>query len=672
MYILTEEDVEVIKNSGGDPNVFFRHFFWKRGASKPFQLDFKFTEDGAWQEDLCLSEENFIVAIAGISTGKTLAVGMSACFMSVHLRSFRFMNIAKDLTQSGIMYQLILEMAKDTLFEHLIVSSPKSPNPQIKIGYMYNGFEHTSILDFRSVGEAGDATNVMSYRGDWINIEEAGLVTQLNVVVANLVTRLTGASAEGREFLGRLSLIANVNDNPYLWDLYDAADEDPDGRTFTVETKDNQNTTPRQIRLAVKLIGDEDIDRYLTGKRPKSAGNYFSAESIEKCSSAQLSEQIRMLMSDEKTEIPYLRDKKLGGVHWELPRDPDASYMIFADPGVKKFPKRDAPVIGVFDVSKAPLYAPMTAFWWGDGRGSITPFNNQLINYIAKYAPLAAGVDSTSTQKHFAQVTSDVLIHGKGYSIDSLTPMDFSGTKKYTYLISLRISIEMGMLQWPDLAEGLEMQMRNYDPLKDRGSSTKLAQDVVSMLSMAVEMIAGHIGHDAGLRRELGVLEPRELERGDLKNRDGVRRERRGLVEQRASDVAAERDRHARRLQHGCRHRRRRRLAVRAGDRDDRTGQRLQGQPHFRDDPAAAHERVVERNRGIHHDDVRRVEVRFIVRTEAKGDLTIAQGVDRAGESLLIAQIGDQDFVAAFGVPARGRDATAEAAEAHHDDAAHS
>ena len=107
------------------------------------------------------------------------------------------------------------------------------------------------------------------------------------------------------------------------------------------------------------------------------------------------------------------------------------------------------------------------------------------LEWIERYKPVFAGVDSTSNQKNFAEVMNMEYISGGKYSVEKITGMDFSGARRYQYLVSLRVSLESGAWAWPDLATGIGAQLKAYDPIEDRVLTSKLAQDIVSMLAMA-------------------------------------------------------------------------------------------------------------------------------------------------------------------------------------------
>src|SRR5258706_3372944 len=142
--------------------------------------------DDPWQVDFCMASQTLIVAICGISTGKTLTVGMSACYHAVLNQDFKFLNIGYELKQSEYMYDAILEFARGTRFEKLITKSPRRPNPQIEIMYKIGNIIRRGQLDFMSAAEKNDAMNVFSYLGAMINVKECGRFIKLASLIAHL------------------------------------------------------------------------------------------------------------------------------------------------------------------------------------------------------------------------------------------------------------------------------------------------------------------------------------------------------------------------------------------------------------------------------------------------------------------------------------------------------
>ena len=524
LYQMTPAELEIVSAGASDPNIFFDYWFRKPGQEKGWQLDGNFTDDGKWQVDMCMALQSFIVAICGIATGKTLGVVMSAGYHGVLTDGFKFLNVAKEGWQSELMYKAFLEQAQDTLFEKLIVSKPKRPYPTIVISYKVGDAIIRSTMEFMSLGEAGDASNIFSWRGDWINIEEAGRIDNIGEIVGTLATRLTGVTASGRPFLGRMSVISNPWDNYDLWQLQDLALEDlEDGLVFNINTTANKNVTDKQVRIALKLIPKEDHARFMTGARPKGRGEYFSEATVTACESSLLSEAAIAEWKDGKGETIIHRAKALHVFHYRKQRQDGRVYFNLSDPGTGTAPARNAPVIMTFDVTEAPKFVPIVSLWWGSGGGSIMPWVDKKLEWIRYYQPLFAGCDSTATQKNTAEMVNLDHVYGRGLSVDSITGLDFSGPKRYSYLVALRMCLESKMFAWPDFLVGISSQLLNYDDRKDKAQNSKLPQDIVATMAMAAFSIRSHYSlFDEEDSREVdtdGPLSFRSLKRNSIRSR---------------------------------------------------------------------------------------------------------------------------------------------------------
>lgn len=507
LYAMSPAEIEILKAGSMDPNIVMGYFFKQPGQELGWQFDHKFDSDSRWQEDMCLAEQTFIVVIGGVSTGKTLGVGMAAAYLGMITPDFKFLNIARESWQSALMYSAILEHAQGTPFEKLITASPQRPYPKIILEYMIGVRHIRSTLEFMSIGEKEDATNIFSWRGDWLNVDEAGRLDNLAEVTGNLSTRGTGSTPRGRPYMGRMSLISNPWENPELWQLFDIAVADSaDSLAINVETKGNRNTTEKQIKQILKLVPERDRERFLTGKRPEGRGTYFSREAVDSCTSQALSEIYRDLGNKNDPSFIMTTAPQLGTWHLQVPRKEGRIYFLLGDPGTGVAPARNAPVVMVFDVTDVPnRSATMVALYWGNGNNSIMPWTTQLLEWIDYYKPIFAGCDSTSTQKNMAEIISLEYIDGKGKSVGRVTPMDFSGGHKYTYLTSLRLGLETQLLQWPHICLGLSSQLRNYEPALDRTAAAKLPQDLVATLAMVAFAI----------RAQYGLLKEEESDQDD-------------------------------------------------------------------------------------------------------------------------------------------------------------
>lgn len=487
---LSEAEIDIFNRGVADPNVTLSYLFSRPGRENGFQFDHNFTERGKWQKKFCMASQTFIVVIGGIGTGKTLAAGMSGFYHCVQTTGFKFLNIAREAWQSQLMYQLILENAEGTPAEDFIVSSPKRPYPMIQIEYMVGDFKNKCTMEFMSLGEGGDATNVFSWRGDMINIDEAGRIENLAEVVSNLSTRLTGNTPSGRPYMGRLQLTTNPWDNPELWEMWDMAEADKEsGLAIECLTEDNKNVTEKQLTNMLKLIPESERARFTSGKRPQGRGTYFPKADVERCEDETLSELLLQNVKDKKPGWILEHLPRTGYWHFQMPPTDGRVYFLVGDPGTGEPPHRNAPCWLVFDVTDAPTLSTIRAMWWGFGHGSITPFVSKGLDLLKTYRPILAGVDNTSNQKNTAEIVNIEYVTGQGYSVDKFIGFDFSGGRRYSYLLCAKLGVENVQIKWPSIIRPISSQLENYDPKLDRGALARLANDITATFSMGAYAI---------------------------------------------------------------------------------------------------------------------------------------------------------------------------------------
>ena len=439
--------------------------------------------------------ENYVMeGVVSHNTGKTLGTVMSASYHAVTTPGFKFLNVAKEAWQSMLMYKALLEQAEGTIFDKMIVERPRSPYPMVKIAYRIGDRVIASTLEYMSLGESGQGDNIFSWRGDWINIEEAGRIDNLAQLVTMLVTRLTGVTADGRSFLGRLSLISNPRENIDLWNLYSMAESDEkDGLVFSIDTAENKNVSQKQLDMQMKLIPEDQRARFLSGKRPRGRGTYFPEKIVDMGESQVLSQSILdgIAQGLPGYEMEILPNN--GVWSYRIPRKDGRTYFVLGDPGVGAAPARNAPTILVFDVTDAPRVCPIVCMWWGNGYGLISPFIAKMVELIQHYAPMLAGIDNTATQKNTAELINLEYIEGKGYSVGQIRGLDFSGGRKSTYLVSAKLALESNSITWASMATAISAQLRNYDPANDKTNS-RLPQDLVATLAMGSFAIRLYFG----------------------------------------------------------------------------------------------------------------------------------------------------------------------------------
>jgi len=497
-YKLTPNEVEILKLGESDPNIVLDYWFCPEGSAEGWKFDQNFNPEGAWQKIVCMAEQTDITVIGGFASGKTGGIGMAACYWALELPWFKFLNTAEKQYHAKQMYDYILLNSYGTPFNRLIWERPRRPYPKIVLKYQIGDAIYESSMEFISVDE--DATGVLSWEGDWINVEEAGLLDNLEEIVTNVGSRLRG-SVRGRPRLGRLSMISNSWENTYLWYYFDQADLEPDDYlSIVVATHHNRNVTPKQLAKMLKRVPEDERPRWFEGLRPEGKGRYFNKQKIYDCED-QLSGEFIAQKAKEGAD-GYLVENLHGAgvVGFMTPPKKEAIYIELGDPGTEAAPSRNSPVIMIWEVPPDfPVKsAKLACLWWGNGRGAISPWVYKLLELRELYNPVFCGVDSTGPQKNTAEVIN-VQYLGLPEPNDEtptvgVSGLDFSGTKKSGYLVVARMFIESALLSWPKFVVGMRAQLSNYDPINDK----KLAQDLVATIAMSAWAMRGLFNVDLG------------------------------------------------------------------------------------------------------------------------------------------------------------------------------
>lgn len=501
--ILTPSEVEIMRRSIEDPSLFTDYFFRGKGYEKGWRFDENFTEEGKWQEKTHKSAQSDITVIGGFGTGKTTGIAMSACVWACLTTDFKFLNAAPKAWQAKLMYNFILESARNTRFEDLIINAPKGPYPKIEISFQIEQVVYYSTLEFMSVDK--NAEGILSWEGDWINIDEAGQLDNLEEIIRNVGSRLRG-SVRGRDRLGRFSMMSNSWDNYYLWYYFDLAQGDPDNfLSLVVSSRHNKNITKAQLERMLARIPKDERSRFIDGTRPEGRGQFFDKESVYACENEDHL-YVREMAEMEKKNYGYYTLYGAGPIFYQEPPSAGSITVFLGDPGVGEAPRRNAPVWIGWEVSLFPKKpARLLYFWWGNGNGRITPFVEKLVDIWETYNPIFLGIDSTGTQKNMAILINEyvmnrkkideneIFIHNEMLD-ESLVPtvhgLDFSGTKKISYLHACRLFVEGKLFSFPKGIVGIRSQLSNYDPEKD-GKTSNLPQDIVATMAMSAHAIRG-------------------------------------------------------------------------------------------------------------------------------------------------------------------------------------
>lgn len=488
--VLTPTEIEILRLSLEDPSVFTDYFFRPFGTSEGWKFDRNFDEEGAWQKTLHSASQKDIIIIGGFGTGKTIGVAMSACVWATTTSDFKFLNVGPQAWQAQQMYDGILLQARNTRFESLIWEKPRRPHPKIVIRYRIGASVYESSLEFMSVDK--DATGILSWEGDWLHIDEAGLLDNLEEVIINVGSRLRG-TVRNRERLGRFSMTSNSWDNFYLWHYFDQAASDPENfLSIAVSSRHNHNISEEQLKRMLARIPEDERERFIDGTRPEGRGNFFDKTAVYEC---EVPYEIEIAEERQKEGLFGYRVEKLHGAgvtYYSKPPEANRLYMVFGDPGVDAAPKRNSPVLMCWDVTDFPvLPARLVCFYWGNGDGKIGPFIYQLMNMINTYKPMYMGIDSTGTQKNMNYLINEYALkknfedNASYAGMPNVAGLDFSGPKKIAYLHATRLLIEAKLLSWPKDIVGIRSQLTNYSYENDK----KIAQDIVATMSMSAHAI---------------------------------------------------------------------------------------------------------------------------------------------------------------------------------------
>lgn len=527
--VLTESEIEILKLGLTDPDIFTEYFLTPKGAGEGFQFDRNFVEEGKWQKKVHQAEQKDITLIGGFGTGKTFGIGMSAACWCIMTANFKFLSAAPKAWQAKLMYDLIITNTRGTRFEDFIWEKPRKPYPKIVTRFKIGDTLYESSMEFMSADK--NAQGILSWEGDWLHIDEAGLIDDLEQTITNVGSRLRG-SVLGRTRLGRFSMASNSWDNYYLWYYFDLAMGQPDKYlSIQSSSRHNKNVTDEQLERMVARIPKDERERFIDGGRPEGRGRYFDKQSIYACEVKGLADVVQQKVDEGVANYEYDTLYGAGVVNFKTPAKSGRLYMIFGDPGVDGAPKRNSPVLMVFDVTDFPASpANLAAFWWGNGGGRITPWIVKMFDLIKYYKPIFTGVDSTGPQKNIATLINeyafretfdnendgDDIGQEAGYvsplgMVNGIRGMDFSGSKKQTYLQALRLFIEAKLFRWPYEIAGIRSQLANYDPEKDRGVISKIVQDIVATMSMAAYAIRiwFHVDPKDLLEATSHVVDPR-------------------------------------------------------------------------------------------------------------------------------------------------------------------
>lgn len=508
-YVLSPVECDLLDAGHDNLNIPLGYFFSDQPGEKVgWQLDNNFEEEHAWQLEAAHAKQPRIVILGGFASGKTWWFAIAAAMIAAMYQDFKFLNIAPTYKQSVVAYEAIVTLANGCPFEKLIWKKRERPSPSITLRFVYRGKTITSTLEFWT---GYDPKGLRTKEVDWFNIDQAESFEDLDDVLVEVGTRVRGKTGD-RVRMGRLSMTANSDDNPTLWQQVDYGELFPDDYFVRiVSTRHNKNVTEEQLRMMIRDINEQEVAQKIDGARPFGKGLEFSSDVIAACEDEIWGEAISDLAAQQVPGYTVSRQSSAGVVYMETPRVDGRDYLLIGDPGKGTAPFRNAPVLFVWDVTEFP--ARLVAFWWGNGQGKIDPFIRMLFKFAIQYRVFYIGVDSTGTQAGTVEVINTLVLSPQmelakiasnwqdlareiSEIKEKLPPatlringLDFSGHKKTIYLLATQAVLGAGILRWPAFFSGLKIQLLNYDKERDRLFKGKLVQDLVATLCMSSYVI---------------------------------------------------------------------------------------------------------------------------------------------------------------------------------------
>lgn len=425
-----------------------------------------------WQLQMWRSRQPVQVIVGGFGSGKTWSKIIHMIVRAVMLPGYRAFALAPYSIQSSEVFKQALQIIEGTMLERFLVSSPSKPFPTLNFENDLVGktsIECYPVLD--------DPAKIRTLTGDEALLDQAEKMDEsLDDFMRDAGTRLRG-QVRGRPRQGQISLIANSEDSPMLWDWFEESKTDPDWVwAHQPPTFANLYLTMSDLTRFEKIVGKDDSARrmYLLGERPIGSGSQFSRQLIENIHAPYLDDMMTEAINENKPGYVRLEASKVGVYRWELPYDPAGTYFVAADPGWGNPPDRNSPAIFVWRIDDFPnTPAVLAAFHWVSGNGSPDPWIQQFIEYTYTYKAIGrAAHDATAWQKGYERWVS-------GLKALMPTPIDMSGQKKFTYLTLLRLMMMRKLLEMPNLSNVFS-QLAKYT-LPD----AKLRQDLVMALTVS-------------------------------------------------------------------------------------------------------------------------------------------------------------------------------------------
>ena len=419
-----------------------------------------------WQLQSFRAIQAIKAIIGGFGSSKTWSEIIGDLVHAVTLPGYRGFVLAPYSIQVMEVYQQALTIFEGTLFERFVLGVRERP-AKIILG---NDLVGKNSIEFHPILD--DPKKILNLSGDDAMIDQAEQLPDIDGVIRATGSRLRGMY-RGRPRRGQIALVANSDDNPQLWDLYDEKDTDPRYVwAHNPATFDNPYLTIDDLFRLERQVGQSPTSQrvHLLGERPMGSGEHFPLSSVEKCRGQWLDDMMEKALRDETPGWERREAQRCGVIYWQRPPEEGHIYLQVADPGWGNPPMRNAAAIMVWDISDFPRTpASLSAFSWVFGNGSPNPWIAQYMTFAETYHTIGKnGFDSTGLQSGYERTPELSRLFP--------TPVNLGGAHKYIYLTLTKKIMADGLFQVPNIIH-LFSQLSKY-----RLPDEKLRQDLVMTL----------------------------------------------------------------------------------------------------------------------------------------------------------------------------------------------
>jgi hypothetical protein len=455
-----------------------------------------------WQLEWYFAPQHLRVVIGGMGSGKTVLAIMGMLVRAATLPGYRGLALAPYAIQSAEVYKKARMILSGTAYENkFLLRSPERPYPLFVIGHSLIG---ESVIECYSIQD--DSDKVLTFEADEAFVDQAEMLPSLQDARESIATRLRGRH-QSRERLCIQNYVANPRDNQELWDMFDDAEEFPD-RIYAKRVSSYDNAALSESQLSDYEFNIRDAatkEQKLHGHRPVGDGIEFPASSVKRCISEHLDNKMEKLLKDKVTGTIYIKQPKVGIVRWELPYEEKHVYLTIADPGQDNPPKRNAAVVGTWDITYCPDQpAQLVAFNWVYGNGEPDPWIQSFYDQVVKYRTIGrCAFDSTGLQsgyQRWVEIFNQVLSEN----------INLGGSGKYTAVNAGKVLMAKGKIAFPTIP-AIISQLAKYETQKDK--DTKLAQDIVMFICMTCAWLERVFYFGVVENNERAESKERELDR---------------------------------------------------------------------------------------------------------------------------------------------------------------